>query len=331
MKTFVPKSTVAQLAEHLRERILAGEIHGLMPGVNQMVRELGVGTQTVIAAVAALEKEGLLESRGGRLSRRVLIPGKGGVRPLRVRILLYHREDLRIDYYLELRHRIEEAGHDAAFAEKTLHDLGMDAGRVARFVRKTPADAWVVVSGSREMLEWFARQPFPAFALFGRMVNLPIASTGPRKSPCIQAAVRRLVELGHRRIVMMCHEERRMPTPGFLEQVFLDALEAEGIPTSSYNLPQWRDNAAGFRKHLNELFRVTPPTAMFFSDPGLFTAAHQHFALQGIMVPRDISMICQDPDPVFCWWDPPVSHIAYDSRPWIRRIVRWVANVPDDK
>jgi DNA-binding LacI/PurR family transcriptional regulator len=235
---------------------------------------------------------------------------------------------------MDLRHQLEEAGHDAAFASKTLRDLRMQPGRVAGFVRQTPADAWVVVAGSGPVLESFLAKSLPTFALFGQIVNLPIAATGPRKSPAVAEAVRRLVALGHRSIVMLCREERRKPNPGPPERIFLDELQAQGIAPSRFNLPDWGDDMEAFHKCLDELFRVTPPTALLISDPILFTAAHQHLAQRGIVAPRDISMICHEPHPLFEWWNPQVSHIAYDTKPWVRRIVRWVDNVShgaDDK
>jgi DNA-binding LacI/PurR family transcriptional regulator len=326
-RAFASKSAVDQLTDHLRKQILHGEITGTMPGVNQLVRDLGLGTKTVLGAIASLERERLIESQGGNRPRRIVGPGSVGARPLRVRILLYERSDLSADYTMDLRHRLEEAGHDAAFASKTLRDLRMQPGRVAGFVKQTPADAWVVVAGSKPVLEGFLAQSLPTFALFGRMVNLPIAATGPRKSPALAEAVRRLVALGHRSIVMLCREERRKPTPGLSERIFLDELETHGIAPSRFNLPDWGDDMAGFHKCLDDLFRITPPTALLISDPILFTAAHQHLAQRGIVAPRDVSMICQEPHPLFQWWDPPVSHISHDFKPCIRRIVRWVNNV----
>lgn len=331
---FASKSAVAQLADHLREQILRGKITGTMPGVNQLVRELGVGTKTVLGAIASLEKERLIESQGGNRPRRIVGPGRVGSRTLRVRILLYERSDLSADFIIDLRHGLEEAGHDADFASKTLRDLRMQPGRVAGLVRQTPADAWVVVAGSEPVLETLLAKSLPTFALFGRTDKLPIASTGPRKSPAVAEAVRRLVALGHRSIVLLCREERRKPNPGIPERTFLDELRAQGIAPSHFNLPDWVDDMAGFHKCLDNLFRITPPTALLISDPILFSAAHQHLAQQGIVVPRDVSMICQEPHPLFEWWDPQVSHIAYDSKPWIRRIVRWVDNLSrgvDDK
>jgi hypothetical protein len=61
----------------------------------------------------------------------------------------------------------------------TEKELRMDVKRVGRMVRQTATDAWVVGAGSREVLEWFAAQPLPAFALFGRRDGLPLAGVGP--------------------------------------------------------------------------------------------------------------------------------------------------------
>lgn len=72
--------------------------------------------------------------------------------------------------------------------------------RVARLMAGTDAGAWIVSAGSHDVLEWFAAQPVPTFALFGRRGNVPLAGVGPDHLSAHLAAVRRLLELGHRRI-----------------------------------------------------------------------------------------------------------------------------------
>jgi DNA-binding LacI/PurR family transcriptional regulator len=89
----------------------------------------------------------------------------------------------------------------------------MNVKRVARFVRNTEADAWVVTAGSRDVLKWFVTQQLPVFALFGQFGDLPIAGTGPDKAPAYAEAVRSLVAHGHRRIVLMARPQRRNPQP----------------------------------------------------------------------------------------------------------------------
>jgi hypothetical protein len=245
-------------------------------------------------------------------------------------VLLYEETDRKLGYMLDLQYRLIEAGHAASLAPKTLRSLGMDAERVARFVNETGADAWVVFGGPREVLEWFADQPVPAFALFGRRRTVRMAGTGPDKVPILLEVVRRLVALGHRKIVLLVREEQRKPQPGLLARTFLDELEVCGIPTSSYNLPDWEDSPEGFRHCLDSLFQVTSPTALIIDETFLFTVAQQHLARHGILAPEHISLVCADPDPTFAWFHPTISHIRWDSRPVVRRIVRWEGPAPDD-
>lgn len=331
MKPFRPLSAVEQLADHLREEIRSGELDGNMPGVAQLVRRLGVGTKTVVAALESLKQEGILEAPGKRRRNRIVAANTGKRTGLQIRILLYEESDSHDEHTLELRHRLEERGHHVAFAEKTLADLKFDVNRVARLVNKTAGDAWVIRAGPRSVLEWFAAQSMPAFAMFGRQTKLPMASLATLKSPALAKALQRLVELGHRRIVMLAREERRKPTPGLFERRFLDELERLGIEVGPYNLPDWENDRRSFHRCLDSLFRLTPPSALLLSEPALFFATLQHLTEKGLAVPRNVSLISLDDHPAFEWFEPEVSHIATDTRRWVPRVVRWAENVANGR
>lgn len=331
MNSFRPLSAIEQLAAHLRGKIQSGALGGALPGVHRMAKELGVSPKTVVAAVALLEHEGVLQGQGARRRCRILPqPGRSSS-GLRVAILQYEAADRLLPYILDLEHRLQTSGHLPAFAPKTLLDLGRDLKRVASLVGQQEADAWVVIGGSREILDWFSRQPVPAFALFGRRRGLPIAGGGPDKVPPTRQLVQRLVQLGHRRIVRLAREERRKPQPGALESAFLDELANQGITTGPYHLPDWEETPEGFKRCLDGLFRVTPPTALILDEALFLIVAQQHLARRGIVAPDRVSLICSDPDPSFEWFLPRVAHIRWDAGPVVRRIVRWVGNLAQGK
>jgi len=73
-------------------------------------------------------------------------------RALRVMILLYEESDRLAGYMVDLLHQLQNTGHHAIFAEKTMREFKMDVRRIARFVEKTEADAWVVAAGPRNVL-----------------------------------------------------------------------------------------------------------------------------------------------------------------------------------
>ncbi|MCH7228107.1 substrate-binding domain-containing protein [Haloferula sp. A504] len=325
-------SHAEQVALHLRAEILQGRWLETLPGILTLAREFGVNHNTIDAALKQLEAEGLLVTQGRGRKRRVVLPaGSPDVRPLRVRVLPYERTRGALPLDVELVDRLQEAGFAAGLTRRSLHDLDMDPKRVARFVASTPGDAWIVMAGSREVLEWFSVQPIPCIAMFGRFIGLPIAATSPRKVPSLVVIVRRLVELGHRRIVMLVREERRIPKPALAEQVFLDELAACGIQPSAYNLPAWEDTPDGLHRGLDSLFRHTPPTAMIVCEPKIFSATQLHLARRGITAPEHVSLICDDPETTFDWCQPAISHIRWDPAPVIARVVRWARNVARGK
>jgi hypothetical protein len=327
VKPFHAKSTVEQLADYLRDEILNGGLGDGMPGVKHLVRHLGVGTQTAVAALGILKLEGLLEGHGERRRSRIVAADSGKRTGLRINLLLYEQSDAHDEHTLKLQRRLEERGHQVGFAGKTLTELRFDVNRVARLVEKTGGDVWVVRAGPRPVLEWFAERPMPAFAMFGRQTHLPMASLATLKSPAIAEALQRLVGLGHQRIVLLVREDRRKPTPGLFERRFLEELERLGIETGSYNLPDWEDDSEGFHRCLDSLFRHTPPTALISGEPALFFAAQQYLLGRGLVVPRDVSLVSLDDHPAFEWFKPEVSHIHTDTRRWVPRVVQWADNV----
>lgn len=320
-----------QVAAFMREHIIRGTWRGEMPGAPTLAAELGVDHRLVIAAFDLLEKEKLLAAQGTGRRRRIMLPENYSPPALRVQILPYEASDRQQYYMIDLLHRLMEMGHIASLGSKTLQEMGMDVTKVARFVQKTEADAWIVFAGSQAILEWFAVQPKPAFAFAGRWRRVSIAGITPDKVPAQRKAVRRLVDLGHRRIVMLAREERRKPNPGFFERSFLEELESNGIRTGAYNLPDWKDDMHDFHRCLDSLFHHSPPTAMLIDGMPLFVAAQLHLAQLGVIAPRDISLICLDPDRAFDWCQPTVAHIHWDPTPLVRRMMRWADNVARGK
>lgn len=111
-------------------------------------------------------------------------------------------------------------------------------------------------------------------------------------------------------------------------QAFLGELEAAGIATSEFNLPDWEESKEGFERGLDSLFGgLTPPTALMLDEPYLYYAAYHYLAARGLRVPQDVSLVCTDSDPGFVWCQPSVAHMRWDHRPVVRRIVSWANNV----
>jgi DNA-binding LacI/PurR family transcriptional regulator len=321
-------SRAEQVANHLREEILKRRWKEHMPGVAHLESVLGVNHVTVNAALNLLEQQGLLESQGRRRRRRIVVD-ESLLRPktLRIRLLPYDRETRYSPDHLAVLDELNRAGFEARLTRKSLRELGMNPARVARYVNGVEADAWIVSAGSSEVLAWFASQPTPALALFGAFSKVDIAGVGVRKSPMMVQLVRELAGLGHRRIVNLSHRERVVPEPALYQREFLSAMEACGLPTGPFNLPEWEPSREGLIECIDSLFTLTPPTAILIDEAQHFIAVQQHLASRGILAPRDVSLISGDPDPSFGWLRQPVTHMRWDLGKVVSRVTRWSRKV----
>jgi DNA-binding LacI/PurR family transcriptional regulator len=332
MKSFTALSAAEQVAEHLRMEMQRGSLSGSMPGVIPLVAELGVNHKTVKSALRMLEDEGLLLNQGRGHQRLITLSENYAPPALRVGLLGFSAGSRRWSFMVELRHLLEEAGQAPFHPDKGLLDLGMKVSRVAQLVEQTEADAWVVCGGSQDILKWFSEQETPAFALFGRMEGLPLAGTKPDKRSSLAAATHCLLGHGHRRISLLCRSSHRLPKSSRLMRTFLDELEAGGIATGAFNLPDWEESPEGLERCFESLFGgLTPPTALILDQTILYHSAHHYLAHRGLRVPGDVSLVCIDGDPDFDWCRPAVAHIQWNSGPGIRRIVRWANDVRRNK
>lgn len=331
-KRMFPKVT-DQVAAHLRAELCRGRWIAEMPGRHEVAAELGVSPQTAQAALALLEREGLLVSQGSGRPRRIE-PQKVAAtgRPvLRVAILVAAAADRRTDYMVDLKHELIGAGHAAFFTPWFIPDYGMNVRSITSYFRRTEADAWIVAAGARPLLEWFVKREVPAFAVFGRLTGLPLAGAITDKRSAIAKATRQLIELGHRRIVFLTRRALRIPQQAPILQVFLDELEAHGISTGPYNLPDWEEDLDGFHRLLNNLFQHTAPTALIVDESIFFVATMLFLQSRRLQVPEDVSLICTDSDPHFTWCRPSVAHIQWETAPVVRRALRWADNVARGK
>lgn len=319
-------SAAEQVANYLREELVKGAWTGKMPGGAALSRELGVGRMTVDVALDLLEKEGLLLPQGAGRSRLIRQSARASG-TLKMGVLPFLIDDFRLDYIMDIQRLLQEDGHTVIFSKKSISEMGSDVAKVAKLVREIRADAWVVVAGPKDVLSWFVESSIPAFALFGRRHGLQIAGIGPDKEKAYRFLVKHLVKLGHRRICLLTRPLRRLPSPGLIELAFLDELEASGIPTSSYNLPDWDGKVESLGDLLDSVWRFTPPSAMIVDEPPLFFSVQNHLARRGVLAPQHVSLICTDGDPYFEMQTPSIAHIRWDSRPWVRRVIRWANEV----
>ena len=180
MKPLSRVTVVEQAAFKIRDGIAAGHWRDELPGVRQLAEEFKVSRDTMRAALLLLEEQGVVGEGGTRGARRILATsGEGGSsrRVLRIAVMASsplsegnaHSNELS----LSVMHHIKAAGHECIEAPSA-QELNYNLKRIGKVVADTKADAWLLFSPSREMLEWFAGQGIACYALGGSLTGRAI-------------------------------------------------------------------------------------------------------------------------------------------------------------
>jgi len=323
-------SHAEQLAEHLHSEILRGKWSGSMPGILRLKDELGVNRNTIEAALKLVEKKGALKNMGTGRRRKIVLPEDHAPPALRVAVLFYEKGDEAHDLFTRFQNKLKAAGHTVVHAPKNLTDIGGNLRRLARMIKDTGADAWVVIAGSGEVLQWFEQRQIPVFALYGWASRFRIAGIGVNGLPATAAATRHLIALGHRRIVML-ESGLTLSNPAADGVAFLDELAAHGITAGDYNMPGYESGFDGFYKRLESLFSHTPPTAIFVYSVEEYFATTQFLLNRGLRVPQDVSLVCCGMAPYFKRYQPTISHVRWNDQLMVNRIARWAQNISHGK
>jgi DNA-binding LacI/PurR family transcriptional regulator len=314
-----------QVAAYLRGELLRERWSGTMPGMNHLAPELGVNAKTVEVALKLLEKEGVLVGQGVGRRRKIVLPEGHAPPALRVAVLFYEKGDETHDLLTRFQYKLKAAGHTVIHAPKNLTDIRGNMRRLARMIKETEADAWVVTAGSKEEIQCFVHRQVPVFALFGSQ-DPKIAGIAPNQVPAIVTATRRLIDLGHQRIVIL-EITSTLSNPGPDGLAFLNELADHGITVGSYNMPGWKGGFDGFYGCLESLFASTPPTAIFIYSAEEYFATTQFLLNRGLRVPQDVSLICMNMAPYFTRYQPSISHVRWNDQLMVNRIGRWAKNI----
>lgn len=335
MKPMPRLSVIEQTANHLRQGICEIRWGGRFPGVPAITRECEVSANVARAAVRLLEAEGWLEPAGHGRRRRIASAKDGATSARILRVGIFLREPMAgldpgfHDALLQIVHRLEESGHAVFFAPKTQTELSHSLPRLKRMVEEQQTDAWIVVDGTKAFLSWFAERKAPTLAIGGQIDDLPISTVGPHMMPAGRAAMQRLIELGHRRVVLICtcNERAGAGRPDHTVGAALSTLAACGVKISPFNLPEWDETPAGLQTLLHALFRVTPPTALVIMRPTWATGVLSFLASRGLRVPQQVSIVGYGLEALNPWHSPALAYLCAEDVPVVRRTVRWVRQV----
>lgn len=346
MELFEKIDLSQRLANSLREMVSGKRIGEPMPSLRSISLNLGVSVPSVSKAFQILEREGILSSCGERCRwlvralpknsrrKRGMKPEAAGARTRRLLYLtsqpmnewLTHSVEVYADIVSTMSSKNWEVVHRVmpfqnAKAPRKIWDELLD--------QEAP-DVIVVLTGTPVLASWAVSHSVPTLFLGGVCEPYSLPMVRVSMSGLVEELVRKLIDLGHRHIVMpLCGR-----TSNFQEdmksalQVGIDTRRSSGAVVhalvSPYSTPEVLYDV--LKKH----WRNHRPDGMILLDWREFVTATSFFRDSRILMPADVSVALLSADNSMDWYLPKLSHYEFSNMKLAKAVARWAVNVDKD-
>lgn len=285
-----------QAAAALRERLAQGEWGLRLPGEKDLAALLHVGRNTIRAALAILEGEGLVRTTNG--TRRTIARKRSRARvQVRRAVLLMSGPESGFPpstarWIQGARSRLETLGWRFRIVVEPEAYRRSPATLLQSLTAGWPDALWILHRSTAAMQRWFQDRQARVVLAGSRHhgITLPHVDTDFRAAS--RHAAGRLRARGHRVLAVL---RMKAPTAGDDECV---SSFREALPEAEVTELRCQNNPASVVRTLNGvLHRPVPPTALYVLHPEHCVTAMSFLMHRGIAIPAHMSVICRDDEP----------------------------------
>jgi DNA-binding LacI/PurR family transcriptional regulator len=326
-------SLVAQTATILRENIQAGVWKDVLPGEHELCERFQVSRITLRAALLQLGREGWFKGQQGkrrqivqkRVSQSATAPSDQVV--MLSPVTLENLPAAALFWVDALRNHLAAAGYRLQFQAGHAASLQNPGHALESLIHRFRPVGWVLYLSTAPVQEWFSKRGLPCVITGSPHSGVDLSSVDMDYAATCTHAANLLAAKGRRRLAFL------MPRSGQAgnlesERGFMEAgekLKLQGVHTL---VVHHDGSVTGICRALdNLLFGADPVTGMLVAKPAHVVTAVSHLLRSGIRVPKDMSLISRDDDPLLANLVPAVTRYHTDPILFARKVSRLVVDL----
>lgn len=334
METLPKRSSlVAQTAVILRESIQMGVWRDFLPGEHELCERFQVSRVTLRAALLQLGREGWFKEQQGK--RREIIQKRVASSQTapsdRVVMLspvaLENMSTVALFWVDALRDHLAAAGFRLEFHARAAFSSQHPDRALESLIHRSRPAGWVLYLSTAPIQEWFSKRGLPCVIIGSPHLNVKLSSVDLDYAATCSHAANLLAARGRQRLALLIphsdHAGNLESERGFMEAG--EKLKPQGVQT----LVLHHDGSVpGICRVLDNLLcAAKPTTGLLVAKPAHVITALSHLLRRGVQVPKVMSLISRDDDPLLQHLVPAVTHYHTDSLLFARKVSRLVVDL----
>lgn len=321
-------SLVAEAMNALREAIAAGEWRDTLPGELDLCRQLHISRVTLRAALAGLERGGLIEGGQGK-RRRIKANAEPRACATRSRVILMlspqpmHRLGSTTLFWLDsLRQGLADAGYKFEVVVNTAVYASKPKRRLERWLAETNPAGLLLYRTTPAMQDWFANCGCPAVIAGSRHEDVTLPAVDIDYAATCRHAVGQLRAHGHDHLAFL------LPRSGLAgdlesERGFREGLEQTRNPKAAGHVTHHDGTRGSVVAALAAVQAKSPrPTGYLVAHAPHALTATGFLVRQGARFRGDVALISRDDDPILEHVVPSVARYSMESGYFARQVCK---------
>jgi len=308
-------SLVTQTARILRQGLTTNRWPGALPGERLLSEQLRVSRPTLRAALAQLEKDGLLQTAQGKRRQTVATNSKAHTKkgaPKSICLLSPHPLDavppMVLFWINELRARMAELHLNMELVVRPSAYHAKAERAWEELAQCHPSSAWVLFLSNEPMQRWFAARKIPALVVGSCPSDNPLPSVDVDYRAACRHAAQWFSGHGHKRLALL------LPASGCPGDQESEEGFREGAVKGEVKIVRHDETVAGVCARVDRLIALAEaPTAFLIARSAHALTVLTHLQRRGFKVPQDVVLISRDDDAYLQHVVPALAR--YTSRP----------------